>query len=342
MSSIIRFDQWQDTTGATVANAASGARLSISNNAVINGDFGIWQRGISFSFSGVSGGYTADRWAYFTDGTGSAITISQQALSAGEISGAGESAQFAIRIQRTGVGSGNTYSNLQQPIENVRTFANREVTLSFWAKADTNRSMEPRLLQDFGSGGSPSVSITFPSVNITTSWQRFTITATLPSLAGKTIGTNSVLYLFLTLGNQISTWDFWGVQLEAGPVATPFKPAGGGLRAAELMLCQRYYYESGQVETSYVIYNSGNFRSGTFHYPVTMRIPPVISVFDLAGTANRMTIINAGGGSQNGITPAASTDIKTTGWNYTAGGIGGSAGSSGNVSFSKFTASAEF
>lgn len=209
-------------------------------NKIINGDLSVWQRGTSFSFSGASGNYTADRWAFYTDGTGSAVTVSRQAFTAGSAPVTGYESTYFLRVNRTGVGTGLTYSNLQQAIEDVRTLAGQTVTLSFWAKADSAKSLPVSLTQDFGTGGSTAVGVgTIGTAAVTTSWQRFSYTTTLPSIAGKTISaTDSKLYVFLQMGNAVSTFDVWGIQLEAGSAATPYeqKPF-----YQELRDCQRYY-----------------------------------------------------------------------------------------------------
>ena len=46
-----------------------------------------------------------------------------------------------------------------------------------------------------------------------------------------------------SLGIQSNTFDIWGLQVEAGSVATAFQTATGTL-AGELAACQRYYFRS--------------------------------------------------------------------------------------------------
>jgi hypothetical protein len=130
---------------------------------------------------------------------------------------------------------------MSQKIEDVRTFAGQTVTVSFWAKADSARSGIVYLYQGFGSGGSTGVYPSTPTINYTTSWQRYTFTYSVPSVAGKTIGAGSYLLLAIRCNAASGmTIDMWGVQVEAGPVATPFTTASNTLQG-ELALCQRYY-----------------------------------------------------------------------------------------------------
>jgi hypothetical protein len=170
---------------------------------------------------------------------------------------------------------------LGQNIEDVRTFAGQTVTLSFWAKADASRSIRPILIQRFGSGGSSNVTTdTASNVDLTTSWTRYTRTFTLPSIVGKTIGDNNSLGLNLDSQslNATQTIDIWGVQLEAGPVATPFRRNANSLQG-ELAACQRYYWRSGPGAlylghpTAGFVFTSTDARLLIFN-PVTMRATP--------------------------------------------------------------------
>jgi hypothetical protein len=96
-----------------------------------------------------------------------------------------------------------------------------------------------------GSGGSGSASVALPTYTPSGDWQRYTTTFTVPSLSGKTIGTNPYLEILLDFPEDgalvgLGTWDIWGVQLEAGSVATPFRRNANSIQG-ELAACQRYY-----------------------------------------------------------------------------------------------------
>ena len=239
----------EQNTGGAVAPFVAG------KNKIINGDFGIWQRGTSFALTGGTI-YTSDRWYVNYDGTGATRTASQQTFTAGTAPVAGYEGTYFYRLATTVAGSGETYSNLTQPIEDVRIFAGQTVTLSFWAKADSNRTISPGWGQQFGSGGSSAVYGSFSTASLTTSWQRFSSTVSINSIAGKTIGAGSKLEINLGFPNNSTfTIDFWGVQLEAGSVATPFTTATGTVQG-ELAACQRYYQR--QTAVNNFEYLSGN------------------------------------------------------------------------------------
>jgi hypothetical protein len=226
-------------------------------NKIINGDFRVNQR--AFSSTTTTGAYTFDRWANnCIDGT---VTTSAQTFTLGTAPVAGYEGQNFIRQQTTGQTLATAVGLIYQAIESVRTFANQTVTISFWAKAASGTpkvAVEAR--QSFGTGGSPSTSVQtlFGQVTLSTSWARYTVSALVPSIAGKTLGTNNDDFLQLVLWNsagsnfnsrtgslgiQTNTFDFWGVQVEAGSIATPFQTATGTIQG-ELAACQRYYFRS--------------------------------------------------------------------------------------------------
>ena len=247
-----------------------------SANAIINGAFDIWQRGTSFS---TLPNYTADRWAVDFNGSGGTRTASQQSFTPGTAPELGYEGQFFFRLAQSVAGTGGTYNQIKQPIEDVRTFAGQTVTFSFWAKAAASTVIGTRYIRFYGSGGSTAEEVSFGSpITLSTSWTRYTRTFTLPTLSGKTLGANSFLQMIFDMPlNSTFTVDIWGVQLEAGPTATPFRRNANSLQG-ELAACQRYYirYAGGKV---YSGYGAGFIYSSTradiiLQLPVQMRVLP--------------------------------------------------------------------
>jgi hypothetical protein len=259
-----------------VVNATpTTATQMAGKNAIINGDFGIWQRGTSFS-NPTSSSYTADRWAIQFDGTGATRTVSQQTFTPATAPVAGYEGTYFLRCAVSAVGTGNGYQQFLQRIEDVRSYAAQTVTVSFWAKADATRSVGVQFFQNFGSGGSSAVGTVAGTISATTSWQRFTVSVAVPSISGKTIGTSSYLELGLTMPfNTVCTMDFWGVQVESGLSATPFQTATG-TKQGELAACQRYLpaimVGSGNRIYGYAGTATSSYLNATF--PVTARIAP--------------------------------------------------------------------
>lgn len=262
-------------------NLLDGAQFAAGKNKIINGDFGVWQRGTSFS-NPANEAYVADRFNIVFDGSGSTRTISRQAQTPGAISG--YDYPYFFRFAQTVAGTGGTYVGINQRIEGVETLAGQTATLSFWAKADASRTLLPNLQQNFGSGGSATVNITsgFTTLNLTTSWVRYTATVSIPSISGKTVGTSSFLQLFFGLAaNTVQTVDIFGVQLEAAQTASNFQTATG-TKQGELAACQRYYYrQNANASSAYAIFGTG-FANTTgllnipCQFPATMRIKPTV------------------------------------------------------------------
>ena len=277
----------QENIGGAVAPFVAG------KNKIINGDFGIWQRGTSITTT-ASGSYFfgADRWQMYSPAS-STSTFSQQTFTPGTAPVAGYEGTYFARFNCTN--SFGTY--FQQYIEDVRTFAGQTVTLSFWAKAGSAISLSGNLAQIFGSGGSSPVDNAVSSVSVTTSWQRFSITISVPSIAGKTIGTSSYLkWTLLTTSFNVNI-DIWGVQIEAGSVATPFTTASGSI-GGELALCQRYYWRNTQ-STSYERFGNG-FASATnavvFQLPLKVTMRTAVTSVDYNGMTAYDGITQSGTG----------------------------------------------
>ena len=307
----------EQNTGGAVAPFLAG------KNKIINGDFSIWQRGTSFTIT--ADAYTADRWVNQVNGTGTR-TVSQQTFTAGTAPVAGYEGNYFLRMACTATGTAS-YFNCKQRIEDVRTFAGQTITISFWAKAGASLSSAFfGVTQTFGSGGSANLDTAGSNMTFTTSWTRYTQTLTLPSIAGKTIGAGSSLEVVVSFGGQtFASFDIWGVQLEAGSVATPFTTATGTL-SGELAACQRYYWQTAwntsgatTIMVSGIGISSTTVAQAYCAHPVTMRAIPSAS---LNGTSNLVFYNGVGGGTTyaiSAITAQSSTTIAGT-LNFTTSG----------------------
>ena len=276
-----------------VANSASatgiswaGPTFAAGKNKIINGDFGVWQRGTSFNYTGLTATtYTADRFSIFVNGNGT-YTVSQQTFTPGSAPVVGYESQFFCRFATNTVGTSTAGYIFTQRIEDVRQFAGQTVTLSFYAKADSARTIFGVLEQNFGSGGSTTVVTSFSTNTLSTSWTRYSVSVAVPSISGKTIGSSSFLQLAFQITPAASqVLDIWGVQLEAGSVATPFTTATGTVQG-ELAACQRYYYPWSAFSIGITVRQA----STTQHYancslPVSMRTSPTIAIGNATGAS---------------------------------------------------------
>lgn len=289
-------------------------------NKLINGSFDWWQRGTSFTANGM----TADRWRMI-EGTGGAATISRQAFTLGQTAVPGEPSFYLEHDQTT---LASTQPSAQQRIEGVRTFAGQTVNGSLWLKMDSTRDVDIQLLQNFGTGGAPSGSVTTNLVvaqSVTSSWVKYSFSVALPGIGSKTLGTNGDDYLSIRIqgpSGTTFTMDMALVQLESGAVATEFdwRPSW-----FELLLCHRYYWKTFPLETApaqaagatgALVFGSRTddasriYQEPMRHLPVPMRAAPTMTTYNP---------VNANAQAHN-LTDAAdhsATSGQSTRWGYT-------------------------
>jgi hypothetical protein len=212
-------------------------------NFVANGALDFWQRGTSFT---TSGSYCADRWLLTIDSpTAGVATQITSSLPTGFAT--------SIRVQRNSGNTGTGSYGISQALETPASLPlqGRTVVFSFWAKAGANYSNAGSVLNvriNSGTGTNQSGPSQFggwtgytesaPDVTITTSWARYTGTFNVPSNATQ-VGVRLVAFPSGTAGAN-DWFEVTGIQLEIGPVATPFARAGGSI-GGELALCKRYF-----------------------------------------------------------------------------------------------------
>nr|WP_298095948.1 hypothetical protein [uncultured Shinella sp.] len=320
--------------GQARANIGAGV-LAGFRNKIVNGNFDIWQRGPSQTMSGYG---SDDRWRNFH--SGSTKTSSRQAFAMGQTDVPGSPAYFSRTIVASVAGAGN-YVIKEQRIEKVSVLAGKRATLTFYAKADVPRSIAAELVQQFGAGGAPSAFV--PGIGavklaLTAAWQRFTVVVDIPSIAGKTLGTdgNDCLSVFFwldagasfnartgNLGQQSGTFDIARVSIVEGDASTEDDPFEPRHPAQELALCQRYYEKSYELETvpgtASVAAGSISMRAAgsgsilhTLRFLTRKRTTPTITSFSGSTGATGMV--------RNNSTDiaAAPTSVSTTGYRETS------------------------
>ena len=320
------------------------ANYAAGKNTILNGDFNIWQRGTSFSITS-NAAYTADRWVFDTGGSG-VVTVSRQAFTAGQTDVPGNPTYF---LQAAFSTSGSSASMLQQRIENVATFAGQAVTYSMWAKVSSGTAAFGfQYVQDFGSGGSSAVSGYLGSFTLTTSWQRISASVTLPSISGKTIGTNSNLVMRISpMTSGTVTYSFANAQLEAGSVATAFQTATGTIQG-ELAACQRYYYVHSRNEN----WANGQASSTSgvtapILLPIEMRVAPTITLAPTGASSGNINFLSSSLNFPSTTGAISATSITKNGFQIVGSGFTSSftAGNSSlvysNGTNNVYTASAE-
>jgi microcystin-dependent protein len=119
------------------------------------------------------------------------ITFENFALGTSPLTGDVTPVQY-LRYQCTNSPAGETYKAFQFPIcQKVNNLANQAMTFSIWAKAASAKTLTLYARQYFGSGTAASAEVrtALDTLSLTTAWTLFNISLTIPSVAGKSLGT---------------------------------------------------------------------------------------------------------------------------------------------------------
>ena len=260
---------------ASLGNAYSDGALS-NRNKLINGNFEVHQRGTA---SVTTSDFFADRWRSVL--SGATATASRQAFTLGQTD-----VPNANYYGRLDVSVGNDNARIEYRVEDVKTLAGQTVTLSFYAKGTNPNSggVGVTIFQEFGTGGSAYVEAGTQVIVLSASWQKYTLTFTLPSMSGKTVGDSSHLSLYWRQPSTDTSTNAWSidlaqVQLEVGDTATQFEHR----RISDtLKACQRYYFKSDERQLSIANATTTGYTYREPNYiqtslPVTMRAAPTFA-----------------------------------------------------------------
>lgn len=311
-------------TGNVNTPSLNGGQLAGFRNKLINGGMQVWQRATVQT----TGGYgSVDRFFFgWSSGTLSVQYGRDTQPAVGSADG-----KYAL-LTATSLSGGY----LTQPIEDVQTLANQVVTLSYYYTnvSGSDSGSTPYLRQSFGSGGSSNVD-TSASSDITVSYggvNRRILTYTLPSTSGKTIGTNHFLAIIVPVSGTFKK-SFYGFQLEAGAIATPFEQRSYGV---ELVLCQRYFEK---IDIGSFYYTNGS-NIVLLYYPIIFKVEKrVTPTMSLIGDTSTVLWDAAGVNKAPASNYARAASVNAASWAFTASSIGGIKGTADSGVY--YTASAE-
>lgn len=297
--------------------------MGMGRNRLINGDFRVAQRGTSFtsttSPANNDNTYLLDRWVLLSDGNDIVDVTQSNVAPTGGLFSIGLDVETAnkkfgilqVIEQRNIIGMFNQQCTLSFKARTTGTsIANmKAVILSWTGTADT---VTRDVVSAWGADGvTPTWAASWTAENTpqnlapSNTWTTYTITATVD-----TASTNNVAVFIWCDDMTTTVGDFLyitDVQFEVGALATPFERKTTSTVFAE---CQRYYfqtYEAGTaagsnitgINRSVIISpacdaNSSIYTGTMFSFPVTMRAVPTVSYWDMAGNANRVTLVNGG------------------------------------------------
>jgi len=317
-------------------------------NLVINGDFDLWQRAVGTASALTTAGdlYSADRWQRKENLTTGVRSIKREAFSFSQ-NAVPHYPQYYMDIQgydNAGSPDANGYSYLIQKIEDARTLAAKNVTISFWAKGTVAGTALVSLERSYGSG----LATDYQQVNTIAvaqdQWKRYTVTTRVRDLPNSVSseGLDSNGFPDSYMGVAIATYAKAGqlgtdsagtdikytgtlsiaqVQVEEGSRATEFEIIDSG---TELALAQRYYNKSlaphlapttsdFPSKVSFTELSINNTASVDIDFPVHMRTFPGCSIYGLAGTENTIRLTQFSTTFSNGdLSSGTATDIAVT------------------------------
>ena len=278
------------------STSQNGSQLAGFRNQLINGGMDVWQRATTYDNTSTDAWLyrTVDRWALAGSQTGEGET-KQVTSTAGSLTGMPEGFAYAFAYwDKTDT---STRSSMSQAIELPVTGGNcrgagpftpgSQWTLSCYCSADI-RSIEARM--EFSDSVQNVNPVTFGAATnwveieapTSTRWGRYAITFTGSSNNFNTT-TRCMRVILGAIGKQPTPADFTsvssrvgitGVQLEPGPVATPFehRPI-----SVELSMCQRYYQTLKRLDMKMSVQtSSGNSRAENWVFATVMRAAPTV------------------------------------------------------------------
>lgn len=292
-SAMIHAEPQGNLTGASVHEQLLEVQQKAQiDNYLVNSSFEVAQDGAG-TFT-TSDSFPVDQVKMLVNG--SSMSVTRQAFSNGQTDVPNNPLYF-LRSVVVSATNASEYAMILFPIEGVETLSGKTATLSFWAKADSAKKITFRLQQVFGSGGSPSTAVDIwapQTFDLTVNWQKISYCFTIPSITGKTKGTNGndclIIYMQFDsnpngathtntgLSYQSGTFDIACPKLEAGTVATPWVREDPSVNWAR---CLRFYEVKGEEN---FIAARVDFNTGFFFSP--KRATPTITMFGNPQVAN--------------------------------------------------------
>lgn len=286
------------TTGNLQGTSINSGPLAGFRNAIVNGSFAVSQRGTSFTgltTTNDDDSYNLDRWYVLSDGNDS-VDITQDTVTVPT------NGKYAIALD---VETVDKKFGVAQIIEadSCVGLIGAQVTLSFKAKVSSTTNLDnvkaaivawsgtaDTVTSDIVSawnveGTNPTLVAnatyenTPANLNLTTSYATYSVTGTVDTASTK----NIVVFIWsdVTTTSLDEFLYITDVQLEPGPVATPFERRPIGV---ELALCQRYFCAmndnelQGGIITRRYAASSITMSAGGGNFPVEMRVTPTVSI----------------------------------------------------------------
>ena len=169
----------------------------------------------------------SDDWSFLRDTNDMTFSISRKRFVLGQSEVPANPVNY-LNYNCTGVGAGQeNLMSIVQDFQSVDSLSNQTVSAGFYAKSSSSSPIILCATQYFGSGGAPSTSVLTEIVGatLTPAWTQYSGTIVVPSVAGKTLGTNNNDFFRLEFRlplNQTADIDICNVQLHNLPALPEF------------------------------------------------------------------------------------------------------------------------
>lgn len=304
-------------------------------NAIINGDFNVWQRGTSFAAI-ANGAYAADRWLY--NKVGAMVHTLSRSTDVPTVAQAGRLFNYSLLVDCTTADAAIAASDLctvAQSIEgyNWLPLAQRQTVLSFWVKATKTGTYCVALSN---SGRDRSFVREF-TVNAADTWELKTVTFDASPSSGTWDYTTSIgarVIFTLAAGtdfqgvadawnsaddrataNQVNACDstsndfrICGVQFGDGSVATEFEHR---TYEEEYRRCRRYYQNLSDG-SAYNMYGVGFATSATDASFCVDLNPPMRAAPTISSAVGSTYVVNDVSAASTGGTASLTGAINNT------------------------------
>ena len=280
-----------------------GSNFTGFKNRIINGDFSVWQRGTSFTFSSGVGAYTADkvRTGNTSDGQ---FTVTRSTLNNDN------AIRFIVDTPPTDLTLANEFHGLTYQFEGQHLYDlainGKDITISFWFNSNVSGIYPVCVRNSTDSAIQYQSYVTSFVYSTANSAQKVEVTIPLNAAWNPALKNDSAIGLelsigFLNQGDFVSpSTDAWidgnylttsttvnwgatagnfieiaGLQLEEGNVATEFEHVPYDI---QLLRCMRYYeksYEDSPTEIGGAIHFSASSTNTTYPFDggVELKVP---------------------------------------------------------------------
>lgn len=210
------------------ASGGGGGNVTINSdilNYMTNGQFRLTDL-FNNPLAGARTRIAPESWFFNKNNASGTDTITFPVFPLGQVDVESSPVQY-FNLTCSSAGTGETEKDLIFEQSDVVSFENDEFTFSFFGRSPTSSTVEFIIEQFFGTGGTPSPTIetVVGTFMLDASWQKYSVTAVVPTVSGQQIGDNGDDKIRLKIRFPLNTTfnvDLSNLQFELGNTVTPY------------------------------------------------------------------------------------------------------------------------